>query len=104
MPHPPFDVSIRVELKERGVNHVRPLAKGFVDGPSGRPVQVSLGVQSAVTRDGETDESHAPMRFGLSIGDQEMVIDVTDMLERIAREYFRRVDPPPRTLAFKRRR
>ena len=104
MPHPPFDASIRIEQTERGFYQYRVLAKGFVDGPNGRAVRVSLGVQSPADKDGKIDESTVPMKFGLSIGEQGMVIDVTDMLERIAHEYFRRADPPPRTLEFKRRK
>lgn len=101
MSEPPFDVVIHILPTERGVYQTRPIAQGIVDGPDG-PIEVSLGIQQAVSRTGEIDEG--PMTFGLTVGTKGLTIDVTDFLERIAKEYFRRDDPPPNTLEFKKRR
>lgn len=97
MPQPPFDVTIHVEAQSRGVHKIREIANGYVDGPTG-PVQVQLGIHEPL----EPAERET-MRFAVFVGDQGLVVDVTDMLERIAHELLRPDEPPTKTFEFKKR-
>jgi hypothetical protein len=96
MTKPPFEVPIWVEPAVRGVYDLRPIATGYFL-IEGRSVRVSLGMQSLHSPPGE-ESPEEPLRFGVRVADQFVSIDVTHMLERIAREFHRLGDQPPKTL------
>jgi hypothetical protein len=81
-----------VTLPQRGVYEVKEIARGFVDGPGGRSLEMGLAVQNFIPRGG-TRETESPPELAVTLGDRTFVIDVTDLLERIAHEYHRGEDP-----------
>jgi hypothetical protein len=101
MPEPPFDVAVRVQLPQRGVYQSKEIARGIVDGPGGQPVDAGLAVQHSVASEGG-GITEGPAELAVSVGDRIFVVDITDLLERIANAYLRPDDDPPRVLKLER--
>lgn len=98
MPEGPFQVAILVQPAPPGAHESTEVARGFVDGPNGRPVRVTLVAEQRISSEGSQT---AQPQLAVLIDDRRLVIDISEMLDVIAEAYYRTNSRPPRILKLR---
>ena len=94
----PFHVEILVEPAPPGACQSTEVTRGFVDGPNGRPVRVTLVAEQRVSPEGSQESQP---QLAVLIDDRRLVIDISEMLDVIAEAYYRTNNRPPRILKLR---
>lgn len=97
---PPFQVTLRVEPAPSDAVEAKEIFRGFVDGPNGRPVGVTLVAQRPIPPE-DTCAIIPQPQLAVVIDDQRVVIDLTELVDRVAEELFRTNSQPARILKLR---